>query len=143
MFLSREEKEIRRQKQDKIQKFISISEQLKQQLVNRINDFERESEEFIRANSEKWQYTQITTKSDDCWQQITELGDNGWEMVSIATFQEGGTFNGSGGYTSHIIYVFKRPVKLPQEIKHKYADISELQKKIGDVEAAIKVLKGS
>lgn len=124
MFLSREDKELKKQRQDKIQKL--------NQKFNKLNaEYQNEMEAYTRSMSPKWEYTQISTKDDKASEKIRNLGRIGWEMVGVTSFTEGGTFGGAGSYSLYTLYVFKRQLpKFPQEFTDKYNAIMELRQQI-------------
>jgi hypothetical protein len=84
------------------------------------------------ANHRKlWEYKNCDDPDID---QLNALGNDGWELVSIAAFQQGGglTINGIGGakYVIHVRHVFKREIANSIEIRSMRSELLALEKVI-------------
>jgi len=76
----------------------------------------------------KWEYFQISSDNIQGSSGLANLGSQGWELVAITSYSEGGgmALNGVGGssYAIKFMYIFKRPItEIPNELLNKFQDI--------------------
>lgn len=66
-------------------------------------------EQQLQERNARWEYLSVVDAQDET---LNKLGDEGWEMVNMVSYQTGGglTINGVGGekYVVHFRYAFKR-----------------------------------
>ena len=134
MFLSREQKETRRQLQARIKELESHVQHLKARLKERQDEYNKALEAYKQSVSEKWEYLEVTDKTIKTWDVVNALGLMGWELVGISTFAEG-----YGAMTVYTKYVFKRRLPpLSVDLLSRFSDIQDLEIEIlgADVEIA-------
>ena len=138
MFLSREQKETRRQLQARIKELESHVQHLKARLKERQDEYNKALEAYKQSVSEKWEYLEVGHRQDyrtiKTWDVVNALGLMGWELVGISTFAEG-----YGAMTVYTKYVFKRRLPpLSDDLLSRFSDIQDLEIEIlgADVEIA-------
>jgi hypothetical protein len=76
----------------------------------------------------KWEYFQISSDEIQGSSGLANLGSQGWELIAITSYSEGGgmVLNGVGGssYAIKFMYIFKRPIpEIPSDLLTKFQDV--------------------
>ncbi|GIK39571.1 MAG: hypothetical protein BroJett011_34040 [Chloroflexota bacterium] len=115
----KEQREARKQRQQKIN-------QLKSHLEKRHVEYRQAIEAYQQSMAEKWEYLLVTDKDISQWNNLTNLGSVGWELVGISTYAE--------GYQSKTVYTLfafkRRAYDIPPEISDQFKDIREIETKL-------------
>ncbi len=137
MFMNREDREARKQREEQLQQLQEQQGSLQAKLERRQMALNQTIEAYKQQVAEKWEYLQVSDKDISTWGNLDRLGYLGWELVGIATFEEGGQFR-----TIFTTYVFRRPIpRLPEEILAPFADIKQVETQIEDLQRGIRNMK--
>jgi len=135
MFQSKEQRELRRQREEKLQQLSQQVQRLQGELKPRREEYDRRVETLARSVSDKWEYIEVLNLSVEG---MNKAGSAGWELVSVGTFDII-----ENNYRSLFTrYVFKRKVpEIPEALTVQLADIFEVERQIQMLEAEIEQLK--
>jgi hypothetical protein len=89
------------------------------QLRTEIQQVQTQVDSYNASLAPKWEYLHLTTEGLNKMGGLNVLGDQGWELVAVSTYEEGGTFLliGPTLYTVKALYLLKRPkASLPQDL---------------------------
>ena len=85
-------------------------------------------EEHRISSAPKWEYLQLSSEDLESVGGLAALGNQGWELVAVSTYSEGGTvlLIGPQIYRIRALYVFKRPrVLFPEQLQERPGQILE------------------
>ncbi len=102
----------------------NLEEQIKarKQYLEKLNKArEATIQQYKATHSTQWEYLQLNDEGAGWWSaqyksvDLDALGRQGWELVSVSTYEKGGGMTNT--YNTHALYTFKRKVvDVPEEV---------------------------
>ena len=135
MFLSKEQKETRRQRKAREAELRTHLRQRRDHLKERQVSFGLAVESYRQAVSEKWQYLSVSDKNMKDREFLDEIGSMGWELVGVSTYPEE---RAPHNFVYHTLYAFKRRVpETPRDLLVQFGDIEEIKSEIRQVNSEL------
>lgn len=132
---SRRDKE-RKELREKIQELTRENTDAVEQARKLLELVKPEISAYAAEVAPKWEYL---GGSDIESEKLDELGENGWELISLTSYETGY----AGSMTVHMRYIFKRPVpkEFPEHINKKFKPFTELINRAKELKTEIEDLE--